>query len=129
MGWHRARRCETSPPGAVVWLQSGCSLAVQGVTTDVGGGGGGENRRTKERGTHKKKNAATARVENEGERNGGEEDGWRGRLRDGETRLICLRVRAAAKLQDFLDQPSVEVNFSPHSSPPLSLRLRRRQMD
>lgn len=47
--------------------------------------------------------------------------GW---TKDGETRLICLCFQAALKLQDFLDQPTVEVNFSPslsrltHSPPP-----------
>lgn len=34
-------------------------------------------------------------------------------MRDGETWLICRCFLAAARLQDFLDQPTVEVNFSP----------------
>lgn len=48
-------------------------------------------------------------------------------MRDGETWLICRCFLAAARLQDFLDQPTVEVNFSPACllSLPLFLHLSR----
>lgn len=38
-------------------------------------------------------------------------------MRDGETWLICFCFVASERLQDFLDQPAVEVNFSPRLSP------------
>lgn len=40
-------------------------------------------------------------------------------MRDGKTWLICCWFLAAERLQDFLDQPTVEVNFSlPRLTPP-----------
>lgn len=83
----------------------------------------GRGERTKEWGRKEKKDRYQLmwRMRERG-KEGRKMDRERG-MRDGETWLICFCFLAAARLQDFLDQPTVEVNFSPACLPSLPLFL------